>query len=111
MFNYRMKIVKKVTKFVDNPNYKRGNRQKKKIEDITFSNIEISYLFDKCVPCSSCDGQIERLENRISFLEEIVKILATTSKSNEILSFLAKEGNANRGYCEEGCYLVVEDNS
>ena len=106
-----MKVVKKTTKLIDNPNYQKGNKQKKKIQQVSYTDIDISYLLNTCISYRDCDGQFEGLLKRVAFLEDLVKILIETNKSNEILSFLANKRNGSKHHYEE-CgdeYLVVDE--
>lgn len=59
-----MKIVKKTVKLVDNPNYQKGNRQKRKIPEVIYTDIDISYLFDTCISYDHYDGEFEQLKKK-----------------------------------------------
>ena len=106
-----MKVVKKTTRLVDNPNYQKGNKQKRKIPEAIYTDIDISYLFDTCISYDHYDGEFEQLKKRVSLLEDLIKMFIQTNKSNEVLSFLVKKRNDNKHYYEEyeDEYLVVED--
>lgn len=95
-----MKIIKRFTQQVPNPDHKKGQKPHKKY--LSIEKIEVAENPASLVSFSSSlsEGQIEDLECRIYNLEQVVKLLLNAAAPNnrEVLEYIVDCANANRGW-------------
>lgn len=95
-----MKIIKKFTEKVINPDYKKRQKPHKKY--LAVKKIEVVENPADLLTFSSChsEGQIEQLESEIYNLGQAVRLLlnATAPNNREILQYIVDCANANRGW-------------